>query len=52
MLATANKLADKDPATYIQEKQVMLSGLVPIRLEPALITLDDVIGSLRFGEYR
>ena len=40
-----------DPATYLQETEELLDSLLASDWEPDLTTLDDVIGSLQFGDY-
>jgi heat shock protein HslJ len=43
--------ANSDWATYLQEKEALLNGLSASDWEPDLATLDEVIGSLKFGDY-
>jgi heat shock protein HslJ len=41
----------QDWATYLPEKEAQLDSLSPSEWEPELTTLDEVIGSLQFGDY-
>jgi hypothetical protein len=43
--------AYNDPNTYLREKERMLNELEASDWEPDLVTLDEVISSLQFGEY-
>ena len=43
--------ANSDWATYLTEKEAQLDSLSPSEWEPELTTLDEIIGSLQFGDY-